>query len=70
MMVAHAARPGVASGSTMRRKAPKRVQPSMRAASSSSAGSAAKYGTRISTAYGSRKPSSAMTTPVSEFNKP
>ena len=42
MIAAHAARPGVARGSTIRQNAPKRVQPSMRAASSSSAGSDAK----------------------------
>jgi hypothetical protein len=46
-IVAHAARPGVASGRTMRRNAPKRVQPSMRAASSSSDGSDAKYGVKM-----------------------
>ena len=42
MITPQAARAGVASGSTMCRKAPSRVQPSMRAASSSSAGMVSK----------------------------
>ena len=42
MMTPHAARPGVESGRTIRTNALKRVQPSMRAASSSSAGKEAK----------------------------
>ena len=66
----HAASPGAESGSTARTNAPKRVQPSTRAASSSSGGSEAKYGTRIRTAYGIRKPTSATTTPVRVFRRP
>jgi hypothetical protein len=42
MMTPHAARAGVASGRTILMKAPKRVQPSMRAASSRSAGMVSK----------------------------
>ena len=42
MMTPQAASAGVASGSTMRTKAPSRVQPSIRAASSSSDGMVSK----------------------------
>ena len=69
-MTAQAARPGVESGRIIRRNAVKRVQPSIRAASSSSPGKDAKYGTRIMMAYGIRKPTSARITPESEFRSP
>jgi hypothetical protein len=49
-MTPQAARPGVARGRRTRRKAVKRVQPSILAASSSSDGSEAKYGVRMRTA--------------------